>query len=104
MCSSDLKSAAYSSAELQVSMIQRVCSQLTTLTKLTKGSLQLRPKAKLTIAETGEPLAGRRISFGRCSGTTNAQGIATCPLYLGVGPVTATFGGDPRFEPSSARS
>ena len=98
------KSAAYSSAELQVSMVQRVCSQLTTLTKLTKGSLQLRPKAKLVIAATGEPLAGRRISFGRCSGTTNAQGIATCPLNLGIGAVTATFGGDPRFEASSARS
>lgn len=98
------KTTALSGAEPQVSMVQRICSQLTTLTKLTQGSLQLRPKAKLVIAATGEPLAGRRISFGRCSGTTNAQGVATCPLYLGFGAVTATFGGDERLESSSARS
>lgn len=98
------KSAAYSGSTLQVNTLRRVCSDLTVLTKLTRGALQLRPKAKLVLAATGEPLAGRRISFGRCSATTNAQGIATCPFYLGLGAVTASYAGDARTEPSSARS
>lgn len=98
------KSAAFSGSALQVNTLRRVCSDLTVLTKLTRGSLQLRPKAKLVLAATGEPLAGRRISFGRCSAITNAQGIATCALNLGFGPVTASYAGDARTEPSSARS
>lgn len=97
-------SSLYSGAEAQVSMVQRICSQLTVLTKLTRGPLQLQPRARLVVAATGEPLSGRRISFGVCSARTNAQGIATCPIALGIGPVTATYGGDQRTEPSSARS
>lgn len=85
------------------------CRVPTILAKLTGGTVQVGPRARLTTT-TGAPVVGRKVRFtsarlgAACTATTDARGVAACPLTIALGPVRATFAGDDTYEPASASS
>lgn len=66
--------------------------------------------ARLTDTDQNTPVGGRTVTFtlsggGTCSGTTDGNGDASCPITLtqaaAIYPISASFGGDGFYQPSS---
>jgi hypothetical protein len=91
-------------------------------TKLTKApvsivgsvlGLKVTHTATLTRTDTNTPIAGQLVTFSilgqtQCTGTTNAQGVATCSTHvlstvsvLLAGMTTATYAGNGTYTPAT---